>query len=53
MIDGRNGNPGRRCVTVFADVRRQYMRWAFAGRFGTVMTADAVVRDVHMGEVRR
>lgn len=39
-------------MTVFTDVRRENMRRAFTGRIGTVVAADAVVRDVHMVEVR-
>lgn len=39
-------------MAVFTDVGRQDMRRVLAGCIGTVVTADAVVRDVHVVEVR-
>lgn len=48
MIDRDDGNPGSRRVTIFADVGRQRMLRIFAGGSRTVVTTDAVARDIGM-----
>ena len=47
----RRENVGR--MAVFADIRSLNVPAVLAGRFRTVMAADAVASDIQMIEVRR
>jgi len=51
VIDGEHGTPGVCRVTVLAQVRREYVLCALAGRIDTVVAAEAVARDVRVVEV--
>jgi len=53
MVDGDYRCENIRRVTVFAHIRRLYMRRILTGRIRAVMAAHTVTRDIHMIEVRR
>ena len=52
VIHGRYGHPDGRAVAVFTHVRRLHMEWALARGLGAVVTAEAVVHDVDVIEIR-
>lgn len=52
VIDRNDGNERNRAVAVFANVRRQRVRWGFSGCVRAVMAVAAVTRDAGMVEVR-
>ena len=53
MVDGDNRREDVGRVTVFAHIRRLYMRWILAGRIRAVMAARTVAGDVDVVEIRR
>ena len=53
MIDCRWWDPCNYAMAVFADIRGLDMSCSFAGRIGSVVTANAIARDIDMIEVRR
>ena len=53
VIYGRHGHPDGRAVAVFTDIRRLHMQRPLARGLGAVVTAEAVVHDVDVVEVRR
>ncbi len=53
MVDSNDRHPGSRCVAVFADIGRTYMRRVLAGCIGTVMASEAIAGDVYVIEVGR
>lgn len=52
VVHGRRRHPEVGAVAVLADIGRLQMRRAFAGGVGAVMTAEAIVDDVHMVKIR-
>lgn len=53
VIDNVHRHPDIGCMAVFADICGLYMSWVFARRVGTIVTAGAITRDVHMIKIRR
>lgn len=53
VINGRYRLPGIRAMAVFADIRRLHVQWAFTGRIGSVVTAEAVVDNIGVVEIGR
>ena len=53
VIDGDNGRPYCRAMTIFTDIRCLHVRRVLAGRLSAVMTADAVAKDVNVIEIGR
>ncbi len=52
VVDCRHRRPDGAAVAVLADVGCLHMRGALAGRVGAIVTAEAIVDDVGMVEVR-
>jgi len=52
VVDRNNGHEYNCAVAVFTDVRRQRVRWVFAGGVRTVMAVAAVTRDTGVIEIR-
>ena len=46
VIDRKYGRPGRRCMTVLADIGRSRMLQVLAGRDRAVMAAEAITGDI-------
>ncbi len=53
MVDADYWLPGIGAVAVFADIGRLHMQGSFASSIDTVVTANAIVDDIHMVEIRR
>lgn len=53
MVDGIGGRPDDIVMAVFADVGRQDMRDAFAGRLDAVVATHTVARNIYMIEIGR
>ncbi len=53
VIDVSDGLPDGSTVAVLANIRRLHVQRTLAGRFGTVMAAEAIVHDIDVVKVRR
>ncbi len=53
VIDRRDRFPYIGIVTILANVGRQHVQWTLAGGVGTVVTANTIVDDIHVIEIRR
>jgi hypothetical protein len=53
MVDGKGGHEFNIGMAVFANIGSQYVSETFANGVAAVVTADAVVNNVHMTECGR
>ena len=51
MVDGVRRFPDRRAVAVLADIGRQNVGRAFAGRISAVLATEAIAGDIGMIEI--
>jgi len=53
VIYCRHGRKRSRAMTIFADVGRLHVGRTFASRFGAIVTAETICRDVCVIEIHR